>query len=501
MINGRSAAMGKAPSHPLTVTGAAEMAGCVLVQEHAGAGELEIGGAAVDSRKVGPGDLFVALEGERTDGHRFLGDAVSRGASAVLVSRKFTEGEEGRRMISASHVPMLAAEDPLAALQRLGKAWVAEFSGLRRIAVTGSNGKTTTKELIASVLSRVGETIKNFGNLNSEIGLPQALVSVGPRHSFGVFEMGINHPGEMDLLTDIYRPEYTVITTIGTAHIGLLGSREAIAREKGKALAVLPPHGRAFIPETTSWDEYLSSLTSAPVIRYGERSTEGIEAVEDLGFEGWKIRYEGHDLRLPLMGRHNLENAIAAIHVGRFFGAEPADIAEGLADVDLPEGRSRVHRGEITIFEDSYNANIDSMKAVIGEMARRVEQEKLVLVLGAMKELGDETEGAHRELGELACRSGAKAVFLLGEETGWAETAMRDAGYGGVLVRSDEFETIREAVLETVRAGDTVLLKGSRLMELERLVEPLEAAACERSGAAGSRAAGPRSAGKAQRRG
>ncbi len=464
------AANGTREHFPLTAERAAELAGCSRYNSVSG----RIGGVAVDSRKLRRGDLFVALKGERTDGHLFLSDAVESGASALLVSQSFLFGDEGRSVAAGYNLPILYAADTLAALQRLGRGWLEGFPELRRVAVTGSNGKTTTKELIASVLAQVGETIRNSGNLNSEIGLPQAVMEVREKHRYGVFEMGINHPNEMDLLTEVYRPEFTVITTIGTAHIGLLGSREAIAREKGKAIAALPDKGRGFIPEDTEWYDYLSSISRAPLIPYGEKSTKGVEKIEDLGFEGWLIRYEGRDIRLALMGRHNLSNAMAAITVGRYFGASSEQIAGGLESVSALEGRSRYHRGGITVFEDSYNANLDSMRAVIEEMAGHVQREELVLVLGAMKELGEEVEWAHRELGRIITRTGAAAVFLLGDEMRWTVDELGKKGFTGVLFRSNDFDELKREVLTSVRSGQTILLKGSRVMELERLVEPLQ---------------------------
>ncbi len=459
----------------LDVQRAASLAACELLEVEEGGERIAIEGVAVDSRKCEKGDLFVALKGERTDGHRFLKDAVSRGAAALMVDRSFFQRPEGRAVgFESLGVPVLIAENGLKSLQQLAKARLRDFNDLQRIAVTGSNGKTTTKELIASVLSSIGRTVKNPGNLNSEIGLPQALLSVRAEDRYGIFELGINHPGEMDLLTDIYRPQFTVITSIGTAHIGLLGSREAIAREKAKALEVLPEDGRAFIPAACEWGEYLEAFSSAPVEKFGERNSEGVEAVETRGLEGWRIRYDGTEITLPLPGRHNLSNALAAIHVGRHFGVDAEGIRKGIEAVSLPEGRSRLHTGPITIFEDSYNANLDSMKPVIEELARDVRPGSLVLVLGAMKELGDEAENAHRELAETVLGSGAKGVFLIGEEMRWTEESLKSLGFSGRLMLSEDFNELEGALLDYLEGGETVLLKGSRLMELERLVEPVK---------------------------
>lgn len=471
-------ASGPPAAAALTAKRACETEGITLEESFPGSSpdnaEMELRGAEVDSRKVTGGELFAALKGERTDGHKFLTEAVSQGASAVLVSDSFAESAEGKSILGGLGVPVLTAADTQEALQRLGKRWISGINGLKRVGVTGSNGKTTSKELIASVLSKAGSTVKNAGNLNSEIGLPLAVLSVRPGHVYGVFEMGINHPGEMDILTDVLKPEYTVITNIGTAHIGYIGSREAIAREKSKALSVLPVNGRGFIPEDSEWEEYMRSVSQAPLEKYGETSTPGLEEIEDLGFKGWRIRYEGTDIFLSLMGRYNLRNALSAVSVGRYFGLNARQIAEGIEEAVVPEGRSSLHSGSVTVFEDSYNANIDSMRAVIGEAARQVAPGRLILVLGSMKELGDKTEETHKELGRICARSGAKAVLLLGEETRWTEEELEAEGFGGVLIQSGSYEEIEKELLKCVQTGDTVLLKGSRTMELERFVEPLE---------------------------
>ncbi|MFP4179155.1 MAG: UDP-N-acetylmuramoyl-tripeptide--D-alanyl-D-alanine ligase [Spirochaetaceae bacterium] len=471
-------AAGSPAAGVLTAKRASETQGITLEKSFAGSSshnaELELRGAEVDSRKVAGGELFVALKGERTDGHRFLTEAVKRGALAVLVSKSFADSEEGKSVLDETGVPVLTAANTLEALQSLGKKWVSGITGLKRIGITGSNGKTTTKELIASALSRAGNTVKNTGNLNSEIGLPLAVLSARLGHEYGVFEMGINHPGEMDVLADVLKPEYMVITNIGTAHIGYMGSREAIAREKSKALSALSSQGRGFIPEDSEWEEYMRSVSQAPLEKYGETSTPGIEEIEDLGFEGWRIRYEGRDIFFSLMGRYNLGNALAAVSVGRYFGLKAGQIAEGIETAVVPEGRSSIHTGRVTIFEDSYNANIDSMRAVIGEASRQVPPGRLILVLGSMKELGEKAEETHKELGRICARSGAKAVLLLGEETRWTKEELKGQGFEGVLIQSSRYEEIEGELLRCLETGDTILLKGSRTMELERFVEPLE---------------------------
>src|SRR6056297_1147218 len=208
--------------------------------------DTTVDGVVVDSRKVKKDYLFVALKGEQTDGHLFLGEAVAKGASVLLIQRDYTETETFKALEGELNVPILVHEDPLLGLQQLATSWLELNPGMLRIGVTGSNGKTTTKEMIAAVLQEMAPTVKNEGNLNSEIGLPLAVFDVRKHHRFGVFEMGVNHAGEMNRIVSVFHPEYGLITNVGTAHIGLLGSREGIAIEKGGMFASLPEDGMGF---------------------------------------------------------------------------------------------------------------------------------------------------------------------------------------------------------------------------------------------------------------
>jgi UDP-N-acetylmuramoyl-tripeptide--D-alanyl-D-alanine ligase len=364
-------------------------------------------------------------------------------------------------------------EDSLRGLQELAAVWVGRFPSLLRIGVTGSNGKTTTKEIIAAILGELAPTVKNVGNLNSEIGLPLAVFGIDRHHRYGVFEMGVNHPGEMEQMVRVLSPDYGLITNVGTAHIGLLGSREGIALEKGRLFASLPGDGIGFYPEGFEWKEYYESLCKAPMVSFGLKTTGGIESVEDLGMEGWKISYEGLPLRLRLPGFHNLMNLMAAIRLARSLGAEAEQVRKGVESLGPVEGRSQLIHGPVQILHDSYNANRESMEALFDTLRDRVPGERLVLVLASMKELGEHTEDSHRKVGTALAALGARGVFLFGDEMESALRAAEETGFSGELRHTSEYTELEALVRGFVKPGDMVVLKGSHSMGLERLIPVL----------------------------
>ncbi|MFW6360660.1 MAG: UDP-N-acetylmuramoyl-tripeptide--D-alanyl-D-alanine ligase [Spirochaetota bacterium] len=456
-----------------SVREAAEMAQCTLVYEGRAVHSAFVSGVATDSRMVGRNFLFVALKGERTDGHRFIHQAVENGAAAVLIAHSYTQTPEYRDNLHDVEIPILTHENPLRALQLLASAYINEFPQLLKIGITGSNGKTTTKELLAAILAEVAATVKNEGNLNSDIGLPLSVFKVRERHHFGVFEMGINHVGEMQTMVDVLRPLYGVITNIGTAHIGLLGSREGIAREKGSLFSSLPADGIGFVPDTFEWREYYTRICRAPLVPFGTEATVGVHKTINHHLNGWTIAYENEQIRFRLPGVHNLNNAMAAIQVARTLGARPEQIKAGLEKHEILQGRSQVIEGAITIVQDSYNANAESVIAILSTL-QDAAAGRLVVVLGAMKELGDKAESSHRKVGSAIANMNAAAVFLFGEEMEYAYQEALQQGFQGVLKHSNDFKELSRLVAESVQARDTVLLKGSRSMELERLVPELE---------------------------
>jgi UDP-N-acetylmuramoyl-tripeptide--D-alanyl-D-alanine ligase len=429
----------------------------------------------IDSRQAGPGTLFVPLPGSRTDGHEHLLDALARGSAAVLVERRrwrrlaAVVGPEARQRGAS----VILVASPLAALQDLARFHLRRLGEVRRVGVTGSNGKTTTKELIAGMLAREAPTAATAGNLNSEIGLPLASFQVGPQHRYAVFEMGVNRRGEMDVLAGIARPQAVLITNIGTAHIGPLGSQEGIAREKKRAFRGFNGRQKAFLFEGEPYYRYLARGVRGQVIPFGPKSTPGFEGSEDLGLDGTLIRWEGLRIRFPLFGHHNLLNALGALTLAVQMGASREAVRGALEAAAPLEGRSQILRGERggpTVIQDCYNANPESMRRLLEFVTPLAWPGRKIAVLGSMLELGEATHEEHRRIGAAAARAGFDCLLLFGDEMAGAYEELRRSGFSGYAEWTADFASLRQQLRNLARPEDLVVLKGSRSLELERLV-------------------------------
>ncbi len=422
----------------------------------------EISGACIDSRLVRPGDLFVALPGERTDGHEFVDHAVQSGAVCALVAADRLARLRPRVYGSVHLFPV---DDTLAALQSLSLRWRRRFPGLTRVGVTGSNGKTTTKEMISGILSLVAPTVSSRGNYNSDIGLPIELLRIRSHHRYGVFEMGMNRPGEISLLAGLVEPDVGLITNIGRAHVGMVGSEDDIAREKRAIYSRFTGEQIAVVPAGDRYAEVLARDVNGQVIRY-DMETAGITSVETRGIDGSRLHCaEGViDLRLP--GGPMVTNAIAAMTVVRQLDAPFECIRDGLEQLTPVFGRLEILRGEVTLIRDCYNANPESMRPALDLLASSPTRGRRVAILGAMKELGDHSATAHRELVRYLRELGLDVVWLVGDEFADLE---EDGVAGETRVFGyDQWQDLVSAAGE-LRSGDVVLLKGSRALSLERL--------------------------------
>jgi len=429
----------------------------------------------IDSRNGRRDGLFVALRGTRTDGHEFLEDAVGRGCSVCLVQeeqwrrRRDTLDAQMRR----SGACVVAVPDTLRALQDLAVYHLDRFPGLVRVGITGSNGKTTTKEIVGSILRNVGPTAVGEGNLNSEIGLPLAAFGVEESHEFAVFEMGMNHRGEMDDLVRIVRPHAALITNVGTAHIEFLGTQDQIALEKKKIFKCFSGGEKGFLYEGEPYFGLLSEGVEGRIIPFGPESTRGYGGSQDLGLDGLAIDWEGLQVRFPLFGYHNLLNALGAITLTVELGADRHAVTRGLEQTKPLFGRSQILRDGITLIQDCYNANPDSVRAVLDFFQRIPWNGRKVLVLGSMLELGGESRGAHEQVVALALRLPFDSIYLFGAEMQEALAPLDVRGREVMSYGADDFDSLLVDLRESVRAGDLVLLKGSRGLQLERLVDPL----------------------------
>ena len=427
-------------------------------------------GACTDSRMAGPGSIFFALKGEQTDGHLFVPSAADKGAAMCVVEYLTPDIN---KTIESGRCHILLVKDSLAALQALARFYRDKFPSVKMVGITGSSGKTTTKELTAAILAKLGSTVCSKGNLNSEIGLPLSMFSIRSDHKFGVFEMGINHRGEMDALVGVLHPQVGVVTNIGTAHIGILGSQDSIAFEKGKIFSENPSLEAGFVNENDDYADFLQHQVGEErhYFTYGCSMAEGFELK---GTEGSEFTLGKEKIHFPLMGKYNFQNAMAAAAVGRYFGATDAQIKEALEGASTMFGRGELYKaGGIEILCDCYNANLEAVMAVVdfaSEAAASVS--RVVFVLGSLLEQGAESDSIHAKIGRKLSYSDASGIFLFGDEMKAAYDALIDAGKSPFW--SPEYEALEKAVADFVRPGDLVVVKGSRGMAMERIVEKLK---------------------------
>jgi UDP-N-acetylmuramoyl-tripeptide--D-alanyl-D-alanine ligase len=432
--------------------------------------KTEVSSVVIDSRKASPGSLFVALPGERTDGHDHIPEALQRGAAALLVAGAKADSVREILRSSGSPAAAIAVSSTLAGLQDLARFHMGRLPPMTRIGVTGSNGKTTTKEIIGAILSVGSAAAMNEGNLNSEIGLPLSCFSVENRHKFAIFEMGMNRAGEMDVLVDLVRPHHALITNVGSAHIGLLGTKESIAEEKKKIFALFSGGETGYLNEGEPFSGFLSQGVKGKVVFFGPKSTKGFLGSESLGLDGTLIHWEGSRIRFPLFGPYNLTNALGAVSVARELGIPPAEIRDGLSAVKPLFGRSQIVRGPVTVVLDCYNANPDSMLGALSFMEEVEWRGRKIAVLGGMRELGEKTAEAHRAVGEHLAGSWLDAVLLFGEEMHEAWLRISGSPLSLRSMWTADYGVLAARARELMREGDLVLIKGSRGLELERLM-------------------------------
>ncbi|MFW5693628.1 MAG: UDP-N-acetylmuramoyl-tripeptide--D-alanyl-D-alanine ligase [Alkalispirochaeta sp.] len=417
----------------------------------------------IDSRTCAPGALFCALPGEQTDGHHYVVSAAQAGACGAIV----------RDHISPSGdpwpIPVLVVPDALQALHEVA-AWYAthHLSGnTTRIGVTGSNGKTTTKEMIAAILRDVDSCFVSTGNLNSETGLPLSVCETPPGVRYAVYELAMSRPGEIAPLARIVRPHHAVITHIGTAHIGNLGSQQAIAAEKKQITAYFTGAETLYIPEDDDFRDVLAAEVAGAVVTTGP-VTQHASLETDPTDHRVIVRIGSRSATLPILGRHNGRNALIALAVTQKLGIDTDSALASLTRVVLPSGRSqRIEQNGHTIIHDAYNANPGSMIASI-EMAE--ELGVTVLILGDMYELGVFEEAGHREVIQAALASSARLICFVGERFRAVLSEAPEAPPMDRVLSAPTVSEIAELVRPRLQPGETILLKGSRAVALEHVI-------------------------------
>jgi UDP-N-acetylmuramoyl-tripeptide--D-alanyl-D-alanine ligase len=428
---------------------------------------------SIDTRTLQPGALYVALKGQNFDGHDFVDAAQRQGAAAAIVHRPVTLS-----------LPMLHVDDTRLALGRLAAAWRARHN-IPVVAVTGSNGKTTVKEMVAAILAQRGEVLATQGNLNNDIGVPLTLLRLRDSHYCAVIEMGANHPGEIAYVARLTRPGIGVVTNAGAAHLEGFGGLEGVARAKGELFQALDAEGVAVLNADDRFAPLWAQLIGArATLRFGLEQAADVSVVPgteqmDIGdalTTRFTLRSPAGDIpiRMQLCGRHNVSNACAATAAALAAGAGIADIQRGLASLEAVKGRLQLKRvmAEVRVLDDTYNANPTSLRAALEVLA--VAPGKKILVLGDMGELGAGAEGMHGELGEEARDAGVDQLFTVGELTRFT-TQRFGAGARHFATQEELISALRAELNARQRQAVTVLVKGSRRMQMERVVAALVA--------------------------
>lgn len=428
--------------------------------------DIEVFSVGSDSRNIIKNQLFVAIKGEKFDGNTYAAEAIKEGAAAVLVSNSQIEAR-----------PVVLVSDTRLALGTLAQHWRNKFT-LPLVAVTGSNGKTTVKEMIAAILSVSNKNVlATQGNLNNDIGMPMTLLKIRKEHAYAVIEMGMSHLQEIDYLTRIAQPTVAVINNAGTAHIGELGSRENIAKAKSEIFAGLHDDGVAVINADDEFADYWKSLNQGrKVITFGLSQPADVSAtyqtIGNLTRVSLKTPNGKVDFNLAILGVHNIQNALAASAVAVALGVEITDIAKGLTGFGAVKGRLNWLAGfnGAVLIDDTYNANPDSMKAAIDVLANQNSNPltSTIFVMGDMGELGENAPQMHTDIGAYAKQKKINQLFTFGE---LSQLAAKE--YGASAQHFSSIEVLVEAIKNKMKQSVTVLVKGSRFMQMERVVHQL----------------------------
>src|SRR2546430_6201309 len=450
--------------NPLSILQIAELSGATLEQ---GDGKISIERISTDSRTIKKGELFVALRGENFDGHKFVEATAKAGAAGAIIDLKWNGTVPAKFAI-------IRADDSLLAYQNLAANYRKSLP-IRVLAITGSNGKTSTKDFSASVLGRKFRVTKTQGNFNNHVGLPRTILETNSEHEVGVWEIGMNHPGEVAPLAKIAASDAAIITNIGVAHIEFMGTREAIAKEKGALAEAVGANGTVILNADDPFSKGIAERTRAQVILAGtkEGTIRAIDIQQSADGSEFTIIEGAHRCRaqLPVPGLHMVQNALLAVAAGRAFGLSLEEAAGGLAGAPLTKARLQIKAiNGVQFLDDSYNANPDSMKAALQTLVELDADGKRIAVLGEMRELGKETESGHEEVGEAAASLGVDQLIGIGEMGAVIARAAEKAG----LEKSSAVGSASEAaalVFAIAAPGHLILIKGRRLARTEDVIE------------------------------
>lgn len=423
-------------------------------------------GVTTDSRKITQGVLFVALQGENFNGEDFAQDALNKGASAVLVSKNAPE----------IHGVTLKVENTLTAYQQIAKSWRERFK-IPVVAITGSSGKTTTKDLTAAVLSALGKVCKTSANFNNEIGVPMTLLEIGEKHKAAVVEIGMRGLGQIENLAQYVKPNIAIVTNVNETHIEILGSLENIARAKSELVQAIQAGGTVILNADNFYTAEMKKVANSGVkiLTYGIENAADLTA-ENILIDGsstsFILKYGGaaYNFEIPIIGRHNVSNALSAIAAGLSVGLSIDEIKRGISSLVTTKMRFEViHRDGITLINDAYNASPASMRAAIKTVAEIYDNRKIA-VLGDMLELGAISEKVHREVGAELAENNFDTLITLGELGKFIAAEAKDAGLKNIF-SFDTHEDAAKKILALAQKGDVILFKASHGMHFEKILE------------------------------
>lgn len=442
----------------------------------------QFSGVGIDSRTISADEVFVAISGRRHDGHNFLSGVIRQGVRCVIVCRDKLDTLPVSQWRDGA-VACVAVKDTTAALGALA-AYQRERAGVTVIAITGSNGKTTTKEMAARVLGRQFRVLATSGNLNNEIGLPLTLLELGPEHQAAVVELGMNHPGEIRYLSGLCRPDIGLITNIGPAHLEGLGSIAAVAAAKAEMLENIRPGGTIVLNADDDWGQWLAARTDHRVVFFGCHGQARVRAENiEPGEKGVSFTLILPDaavrVALQVPWGFMVHNALAAAAAGYMMNVTAEAIGAGLAEFRPVSGRMAVYRTPTGayVIDDTYNANPGSMKTAIRSLATLSDRKRGILVAGDMLELGDAAASHHEDIGRLAAGAGVNHLYLSGEFASRVAYGARSAGMKGGDIFVGTREDIIKDLEHQLRPGDWVLVKGSRSTGMDEIVARLTAEA------------------------
>jgi UDP-N-acetylmuramoyl-tripeptide--D-alanyl-D-alanine ligase len=438
------------------------------------AAETLVKSVCTDSRQAKAGDLFFAIKGEKFDGHDFLNEVTAKNVAAIVI-------EEKKIPSQLPNCAVLVVDNARIALGKLAVVYRRDFD-LPVICVGGSNGKTTTKELLASVLRQKLSTLASEASFNNDIGVPLTLLRLEKSHQVAVFEVGTNHPGELAPLVKMIQPKLGVITNIGREHLEFFGDVAGVAQEEGWLAELLLADGKLFVNGDNEWTEKIIARTKAKVVRVGlgEKNDWRAEKIRldknGVTFRVATVKEEFcGEYRINLLGRHQVTNALFAVAVSEELGLGRSEIQRGLTECKPPKMRLQFCEANgIRVLDDSYNANTDSTIAALETLCDLPLQGRRVAVLGDMEELGAHSEAAHAEVGRRAAELKIGQLFTVGKMASVIAKSARDGGLNRVI----EFENVEaamSAIKNFLKSGDVVLLKASRASRLERIAETLKA--------------------------